>query len=51
MGGSLQDWQLLEEKLVYLTKFDVDGELKRYVSGLKPVLEQFTETYKGFANI
>jgi hypothetical protein len=31
--------------------YDVDGELKRYVNGLTPVIEQFIETYKGYAHV
>ena len=42
MAGNLQDWQQLEEKLYYLRQFDVNGELKKYVDRLAPVLEQFT---------
>jgi hypothetical protein len=51
MGGVLEDWQQLEKKLDYLRQFDVDGKLKRYVNRLAPVLEQFTETYKGNAHL
>jgi len=29
----------------------VDGRLKKYIKGLKPVIEQLIETYKGFAHI
>ena len=51
MGGTLEDWQKLISKLEFLRQFDVDGNLKKYVSRLLPVLEQFVETYKGNANI
>ena len=47
MGGNLKDWQQIEKKLAFLRQFDVDGQLKKYVDRLLPVVEQFTETYKG----
>jgi hypothetical protein len=51
MGGTLEDWEKLEKKLSYLRQFDVNGKLKSYVDRLLPVLEQFTETYKGHPHI
>jgi hypothetical protein len=51
MGGTLDDWEKLEKKLAYLKQFDMDGKLKRYVDRLQPVLEQFTETYKGHVHL
>ena len=38
MGGSLKDWKEIERKLVFLRQFDVDGQLKRYVDRLLPVV-------------
>ena len=34
-----------------MRQFDVNGKLKKYVDRLLPVLEQFTQTYKGHAHI
>jgi hypothetical protein len=50
MGGQLEDWQNLEKKLLSLRQYDVNGQLKQYVDRLLPVLNQFTETYKGNAH-
>lgn len=41
MGGTLEDWEHLVRKLDGLLEYDVDGRLKSYVNGLRPVLEQF----------
>lgn len=51
MAGTLEDWETLEKKLANLMHYDVNGNLKRYIRGLQPVLEQFTETYKGNVNL
>ncbi len=51
LGGTLQDWELLLSKLLKLKVYDVNGELKKYVNGLLPVIEQFIETYKGYAHV
>lgn len=51
MGGVLEDWEKLCTKLKNLEKYDLDGQLKAYVRGLLPVLEQFVETYKGKAHL
>lgn len=41
MAGNLEDWQRLIQKLNNLEQYDVNGRLKKYVKGLRPVLEQF----------
>lgn len=51
MAGDLEDWLNLQKKLMFLRDFDVDGNLKMYVDKLAPVLDQFTETYKGNAHV
>lgn len=51
MGGNFEDWEKLAKKVSYLNEFDVDGQLKKYVRRLEPVIHQFVETYKGRANI
>jgi hypothetical protein len=47
MGGCLEDWMSLPRKIEYLRQFDVNGEMKKYVDNLLPVLDSFVETYKG----
>lgn len=51
MAGTLEDWERLQTKLKGLYEYDVNGILKQYISKLEPVLEQFTETYKGFPHL
>ena len=47
MGGTLEDWERLIQKVQNIVQYDVNGALKKYVKDLTPVLEQFVETYKG----
>ena len=47
MGGTLEDWEHLCQKVDNLAKYDVNGWMKTYVEGLRPILGQFVETYKG----
>ena len=51
MGGTLEDWENLSSKLAILKQFDVNGQLRRYVYRLLPVIDQFIETYKGNAHL
>lgn len=51
MGGTQEDWENVYKKLGNLEQFDVDGDLKKYVKNLLPVIDQFIETYKGNAHI
>lgn len=51
MGGTLEDWEKVVQRLASLKQFDVDGNLSYYVRRLLPVLEQFVETFKGQANL
>jgi hypothetical protein len=37
-GGTLDDWKNIIKKLVALEEFDVNGQLKKYINGLVPVL-------------
>lgn len=44
-AGTREDWVKLLEKTVYLNKYDVDGELKKYVSHMEVILKNFLNTY------
>jgi len=38
-------------KIGKIVEYDVNGELKEYVKGLIPILEQFVETFKGHPDL
>lgn len=44
-AGTREDWVKLLEKTIYLNKYDVDGELKKYVSHMEVILKNFLNTY------
>lgn len=49
--GSEEDWAQLITKLEALLAFDHAGKVKAYVDGLKPVLLQFLQTYRGHPDV
>lgn len=50
-GGTLDDWQKLREKIQVFNTYDVNGELKKYVSHLDKILAKFVETYEGKVDV
>lgn len=44
-AGTRDDWVKVQQKLNYLTKYDVDGALKKYISHVDEILKNFIETY------
>lgn len=49
--GTREDWVQLGNKLAHLEKYDVNGELKKYVDQVKIILEQFLSTYDGKVDV
>lgn len=45
MLGEREDWVNLKKKTKKLIEYDVDQNLKIYINNLKPILEQFINTY------
>lgn len=46
-AGTREDWLKVQEKLNNLNKYDVNGELKKYVTHVGAILKKFIETYDG----
>lgn len=44
-AGTREDWVKLQAKLKFLDKFDVDGELKKYVEKVGVILGKFLDTF------
>ena len=44
-SGTRDDWVKLIEKTTYLNKYDIDGELKKYVSHIEVILKNFLNNY------
>ena len=47
MAGVREDWVKLQEKLELLEQYDVDSELKKYISHVKVILNNFVKTFDG----
>ena len=45
--GKLEDWTSIKRKLDGLTKYDVDGELAKYVKHVGVIIDQFIDAYQG----
>ena len=51
MGGTLEDWKSVLEKLIFLKKYDVDNILIKYVDDLVPIIKKFIDTYNGRTDV
>ena len=49
--GSLGDWHKLQKKLNELHKYDVDGDLIKYIEALNNILDNFIMTYQGQVDV
>lgn len=45
MGGCRDDWEKLQKKLEMLSKFDVDGKLKKYIQHNRVILGKLLDTF------
>jgi hypothetical protein len=45
MAGTREDWAKMIPKLEKMVQYDVDGEIKKYVSHMRVILEQFLNIY------
>jgi len=49
--GCLDDWQNLIAKTDRLVGYDVDGQWRRYIEGIRPILEGLLSTYQGNVDV
>lgn len=49
-AGTRDDWVSVLEKLKNLVKYDVDGQLKKYVANVEVILMNFIDTFDGKPN-
>ena len=45
--GKREDWVLLISKMKHLAKYDVDGGLKKYITHVEVILQNFLKTFDG----
>lgn len=45
MAGVREDWEKMIPKLEKLSQFDVDGQLKKYITHMKVILQNFLLTF------
>lgn len=45
MAGTREDWAKMIPKLEDMIQFDVDGDIKKYVSHMKIILSKFLDTF------
>lgn len=45
--GNLDDWKLLQSKILQLETYAIDDKWRQYISNLKPIITQFIEAYQG----
>ena len=43
--GTREDWVKLEKKLKYLDRYDIDGELSKYIKNVGVILNKFLDTF------
>lgn len=46
-AGTRDDWLKVESKLKFLVKYDVNGELKKYVDKVGVIVRNFIDTFDG----
>ena len=46
-GGTREDWEKLQHKLLNIKRYDVDGVLKKYVEHVSVILRKFLDTFDG----
>jgi hypothetical protein len=51
MKGTLDDWIQLKTKLQFLSEYDIDNKLKKYILELNPILDCFIDTYQNKVDI
>ena len=44
-AGTRDDWLKVRSKLKNLVKYDIDGELKKYVENVDVILSNFIDTF------
>ena len=49
--GTLEDWQTLRAKIDRFVKYDIDNQMKDWVSLLGPILDEFVNSYQGKVNL
>lgn len=45
--GTLDDWLLLQSKMLQLETYAINDQWRTYINNLKPILHQFVEAYQG----
>lgn len=50
-GGTLEDWKSVFDKTNALAEYDVNGQLKKYISRVGVILEKFIDTYQGNVDV
>lgn len=48
--GTLDDWKNLQEKVDQIRCYSVDGVWSHYIDELKPIINEFVESYQGRVN-
>lgn len=51
MAGTREDWAKMIPKLENLIQYDVDGDIKKYISHMRIILQNFLDTYDNNPNV